>query len=248
MQLVAKFVAHLGEAVRRHAAGDVQLARPVAVQLGHLLRQHVVPHGINRRRRVVPVQLVAHQGNDGARLPRFQHIGAIRDQAARAPERVAVLFDRRRVHRECRRMRQQAQEEGDRLFEADHQRLRVDRLNAELRRALLARDDGARIDDAPQHLCVERCGRRVGQAAHAVHEVICGHGVAVRPTRGLAQFERVGQPVVRNGPRFGDARDQLTTRRVAEQALADVAQDVPGLDAARLVGIQRLRVRPQAAV
>ncbi len=45
-----------------------------------------------------------------------------------------------------------------------------------------------------------------------------------------------------------DAGNELTGRRVAEQALADIAQHVAGLGAARFVRVDGFRVRDEASM
>ena len=120
MQLLAVFFAHLRKAVGRYRAGYMQLTGAVAIQFRAVLHDHMVVDGIDRRPRIVPVVLVAPQGNDGARHPGLKPVRTVRYQLARSREAVTVLSDRARMDGERARMRHQADQVRCLLHEPEH--------------------------------------------------------------------------------------------------------------------------------
>ncbi len=61
-------------------------------------------------------------------------------------------------------------------------------------------------------------------------------------------MECVPEAVIRHFPAFRGGRNQLAGRRIADEAFAQVAQHIGGLEAARLVVIERFRIGGQAAL
>ncbi len=72
--------------------------------------------------------------------------------------------------------------------------------------------------------------------------------VAIGPPGLRSQLERVASAVFRDRPAFGGSGNELPGRRIADQALTDVPQDVGGLQATRLLGIEGLGICRQTPV
>ncbi len=140
------------------------------------------------------------------------------------------------------RVRQQADQVGRSLREPQHEGFIVRRLGPEHGDREVAGDDGRRVLNTRQHLCIERRGLRVDEPPHAGHEVIGGNRLAVRPAQLVAKMKCINKAIVRHIPGLGRGRSQLAGRRKSDKALAEIAQDIGGLGAARLVRVEGFRV------
>ena len=235
------------ELLRRHDVRDVQLAGAVLAELGAGIGVVQVMHVRDAVGLVVPVVAVALGDDLRADHPVAQYEPAVRHQAARARVLRAVLCERRPVHRERARLRQQPEQVWRRVDEPDHHGAVVRRADAERVGRLLAAHDGRSVHYRLEHLCIGRGRGRIHQPSHARHELGRADRIAVRPAQSIAQPERVLETVGTDGPRLSGRGHGTAVRAHRGQALEQVAEDVERRIGTRTLRVERLGLRAVAA-
>ncbi len=191
----------------RRAVADVDVAGLERDGARGRIEHEAGDQAVDMRQRLVPVVRVALPDHMAAAHPLLEDVGAGADRrrVVDVGQRIGVAVAMLRNDRGFRR-RQRGQQIGRRLFQTQHDRVlvrRLDRLDlgeggAAARMQLLLHADG------------ERDIRR-------------GEILAVVPLDPLAQLEGVGQPVRRDLPGRGEQRLRLHVVAEFEQALRDAA-------------------------
>ena len=246
MQLARQVLLDPCELLGRHDVGHVELAGPVLAELGAGLGVVQVAHVRDARGGVVPVVRVSRGDHVRAHHPVLEHERAVRHELAGPRVLRAVLRQRRAVHGEGARMREDAEQVRRRVRELDHDGAVVRRGHANRVRRLLAGHDGRGVQHGLEDLCVRRGRGRIDEPAHAGDEIGRPHGIAVRPAQPVAQPERVLEAVRAHRPRLGRRRHHCAVRTDGGQAFEQVTLDVERCVGAAALRVERVGLGPVA--
>ena len=211
---------------RRHGVGHVEVAGAKARELRRRIGDVHVAHGVELRRRVVPVVRVPRRADVRADGPFGRRERAVRHRDARPRELLRVRGERRAMHREGARVREHREE--IRATARARSTTSVASSGAATPSdvgGLPAGDDVGGVRDRFQHQRVLRGGRGIHEPAPGGDEVLGNDAVAVRPARRRAEPEGVAAAVRGNRPALRGAGDGRAVGRHGDEALVAVAQD-----------------------